>query len=151
LTPTYPPNPYQVYLNLNSTRAAIHVGSQPYHDFNGTVELYLIDDWMRSVASKMPTLLDNYKVMIYNGQLDVILAGPLAENYIRTIPWSGQKQYLSASKILWRVTDKSQVAGYVRQVGRFVQALVRGAGHLGTSDARAFVQQPTLALISLTQ
>lgn len=43
--------------------------------------------------------------MIYNGQNDVILGPPPAENFIRTIPWSGQLEYLSTPKIIWKVND----------------------------------------------
>lgn len=58
--------------------SAIHVGDHPYHDYNHTCETYLIDDWMRSIAYTLPTLLNEYKVLIYNGQLDIILAGLLS-------------------------------------------------------------------------
>lgn len=103
LDPVYPSNPYQNYLNLNTTQAAIHVNSVVYEHYNKTVETYLIGDWMKSVANVLPTLLNNYKVMIYNGQNDVILGPPPAENFIRTIPWNGQLNYLATPKIIWRV------------------------------------------------
>jgi len=146
LCPTYPPNPYQVYLNLNSTRAAIHVGTTPYWSFNITVEKFLVADWMKSVADKMPTLLNNYKVLIYNGQLDIILAGPLCENFIRTIQWDYASEYQKTQRIIWKVNQTDdQVAGYVRQVHNFVQALVRSAGHLVPQD------QPRAALDLITR
>lgn len=62
LDPVYPPNPYTAYLNLPQTQASIHVRNTVYEHYNKTVESYLIGDWMRSVASVMPTLLDNYRV-----------------------------------------------------------------------------------------
>eukprot|EP01094_Clydonella_sp_ATCC50884_P023038 TRINITY_DN5418_c0_g1_i1.p1 TRINITY_DN5418_c0_g1~~TRINITY_DN5418_c0_g1_i1.p1 ORF type:complete len:482 (-),score=131.19 TRINITY_DN5418_c0_g1_i1:62-1435(-) len=145
LTPTYPPNPYEEYLNLASTREAIHVGNMPYAEFNDTVEQYLIADWMKSIAPAMPTLLDNYKVLIYNGQLDIILAGPLCENFLRTIKWSGQQKYLETNKILWRVNDSGSVVGYARQVNNFTQVLLRSAGHLVPQD------QPEAALDMITR
>jgi len=131
LTPTYPPNPYQEYLILNETRSAIHVGNYAYQDYNATVEKFLIDDWMRSVRPQVEVLLDNYKVLIYNGQNDIILAGPLCENFLRTAQWSGQDAYLSADKIVWKIeSTDTQVAGYAREVGDFRQVIVRNAGHL---------------------
>jgi len=139
LDPVYPPNPFVEYLNLPSTQEAIHV-IQPtlYEKYNKTVEEYLIDDWMRSIAYMLPTLLDNYKVMIYNGQNDVILGPPPAENLIRQIPWSGQLQYLATKKIIWRVNaNDTEPAGYVRQTGDFVQAIIRDAGHMVPTDQPA--------------
>jgi vitellogenic carboxypeptidase-like protein len=64
LDPVYPPNPYPTFLNLTSTREAIHVGNQAYWDYNATVEMNLIQDWMKSVEPEVATLLDNYKVVI---------------------------------------------------------------------------------------
>lgn len=137
LTPDYPENPYVEFLNLASTRNSIHTGNYAYHDYNATVESYLIPDWMVSIRYKLTPLLENYKVLMYNGQNDIILAGPLCENFLRTLNWSGQNAYLSAPKIIWKVesTDQ-QVAGYVRQVSAdsFTQAAVRDAGHLVPAD-----------------
>jgi vitellogenic carboxypeptidase-like protein len=136
LDPVYPSNPFVAYLNLPSTQAAIHVIEPTvYEKYNKTVEEYLIDDWMRSIGYMMPTLLDNYKVMIYNGQNDVILGPPPAENFIRQIPWSGQLDYLATKKIIWRVAaNDTEPAGYVRQSGAFVQAIIRDAGHMVPTD-----------------
>jgi len=135
LTPTYHSNPYIEFLNLPTTKGSIHVGINPYHDYNSTCETYLIPDWMKSIAYKLPDLLNNYKVLVYNGQNDVILSGPVCENFLRTIQWDGQNQYLSAEKIIWKVeqTDQ-QVAGYVRQALNFRQVLVRNAGHILPAD-----------------
>ena len=63
LDPVYPSNPYDVFLNLPETQDSINVRNTLYVHYNKTVETYLVDDWMRSVASVMPTLLDSYKVI----------------------------------------------------------------------------------------
>jgi vitellogenic carboxypeptidase-like protein len=138
INPPYPPNPYGQYLDASSTRRAIHVGSYSYADYNKTVEQYLLGDWMLGVGHLMPTLLDNYKVLAYNGQNDIILGGPLAERFYRSIKWSGQDEYHKTKKIIWKL-DKV-AAGYVRQVRGFTQVIVRDAGHLLPLDqpARAF-------------
>merc|ERR1712137_681428 len=141
LDPVYPSNPYDAFLNLESTQNAINVRKTSYIHYNKTVESFLIDDWMRSVASKMPTLLDNYKVMIYNGQNDVILGPPPAESFIRGIPWSGQLEYLATKKIVWKINNTdTEPAGYVRQTGKFLQVIIRDAGHMVPTDqpARAY-------------
>ena len=146
LTPTYHSNPYIEFLNLESTRNSIHVGNNSYHDYNSTVEEYLIPDWMKSIRYKLPPLLENYKVLIYNGQNDIILGGPVCENFLRTLVWSGQNEFLSANKLIWKVesTDQ-QVAGYVRQAQQFTQIIVRNAGHILPAD------QPRAALDMITR
>ena len=108
LTPVYHSNPYVEFLNLNTTRNSIHVGENKYHDYNSTVEEYLIPDWMKSIRYKLPTLLENYKVLNYNGQNDIILGGAICENFLRGLVWSGQNDFLSAKKIIWKVEPSDQ-------------------------------------------
>ncbi|XP_054157691.1 venom serine carboxypeptidase-like [Oppia nitens] len=124
---------YFKYLDLQSTRRAIHVGNLPFSYNSKNVEKYLLNDIMRSVKPWMATLMDNYKVMIYNGNLDIIVSAPATENYIRTIQWSKAQQYSKAQRVIWKVDN--QIVGYVKQVDRFVQAVVRNAGHLVPYDA----------------
>ncbi|XP_046585302.1 probable serine carboxypeptidase CPVL isoform X4 [Haliotis rubra] len=70
-------------------------------------------------------------VLIYNGQLDIIIAVPLTEAWLQTVPWKGLEEYKKAPKLIWKVNpNDTEVAGYVRQVGNFYQVIVRGAGHI---------------------
>lgn len=76
-----------------------------------------------------------YKVLIYSGQLDIIIGAALTEAFLPALKWSGQAAYEAASKSVWRIhpADK-EVAGYVRAVGNFTQAIVRAAGHIVPGD-----------------
>jgi len=62
------------------------------------------------------------QVMMYTGQLDIIVAIPLTEAFLQTVPWSGLDRYKKAERSVWRVNaaDK-EVAGYVRHVDNFYQ------------------------------
>jgi vitellogenic carboxypeptidase-like protein len=135
LDPVYPPNPWEDYINKNSTRAAIHVGSIPFWSYNASVETQFIPDWMKSVASILPNLWDNYKVLVYNGQNDVILAAPPCETFLRTLQWSGATAYANAPKVIWKLkpTDTDPV-GYARTANRFTYVVVRNAGHMLPQD-----------------
>lgn len=66
--------------------------------------------------------------MIYNGQLDVIIAYPASEHFIANLNWQGKSQYNNASRLVWKVGG--DVAGYAREVGNFRQVMVRNAGHI---------------------
>ena len=70
-------------------------------------------------------------MLLYNGQLDIIVGVPLTENFLRQLNWSGQTEYMSAPRTIWRLGDaNSDVAGYVKQVGRFRQVCcVRNHGY----------------------
>ena len=74
---------------------------------------------MKSTVNWLSVLMDNYKVLLYNGQLDLIVGGPLTERFLQVLSWSGQKDYLQAERKVWKIGD--DVAGYVRQVGKFMQ------------------------------
>jgi len=146
LDPVYPPNPWEDYINKNSTRAAIHVGSVPFFDYNATVETYFIPDWMKSVAPLLPNLLDKYMVLVYNGQNDVILAAPPCEAFLRTVTWSGSDAYAKAQKVIWKLKSSDvDPVGYARSAKNFTYVVVRNAGHLLPQD------QPEPALDMITR
>ena len=76
-----------------------------------------------------------YKVLIYSGQLDVIIGAALTESFLPGVAWSGQAAYNAANKSVWRVHPKdTEVAGYARTVGNFSQVVVRAAGHIVPGD-----------------
>ena len=152
------------WLGTTSGRELMHVGEIPYNVFNQTVENQLMGDWMLGVVEKLTVLLENYRVIIYSGQYDIILGPPLTEQALRNIHWSGQEQYLKAPKKVWKIpmspptleasqikrnlrsetlkavtldtlsAEVSDVAGYYRTVGNFTQLVVRGAGHMVPGD-----------------
>ena len=74
---------------------------------------------MQSTAFYLSVLMDNYKVLLYNGQLDFIVGPTLTEKYLQVLKWSGQVDYLKADRTIWKMGE--EVAGYVRKVGKFMQ------------------------------
>ncbi|XP_054157694.1 probable serine carboxypeptidase CPVL [Oppia nitens] len=124
-------NQKNVFIN-QETKAKNFIKNKQY------IDAYTIYQWVfpyfRQITANpwMPTLLDNYKVLIYTGNVDIIVSAPATENYIRTIQWSKAQQYSRAQRVIWKVDN--QIAGYVRQVGGLVQAVVRNAGHFVTYD-----------------
>lgn len=141
---TNPPANFEYYakfLNLPSTRKSLHVGSTPYGVNASDCEHHLLRDFHASMVPRLQVLLENYKVLIYSGQLDIIIGAPLTELFLPKVEWSGQSAYQVASRKIWRVRkDDAEVAGYIRQVKNFTQVIVRGAGHIVPADQpeRAF-------------
>jgi len=128
---------YSTYVTLNSTRDAIHVGSLPYND-GSKVEDHLIPDVMQSMVYVMPTLLDNYKVLIYSGQLDIIVASSLTAAWLDKLQWSGAADFAKANKVIWKVkSTDTEVAGYARTAHNLLHVIVRGAGHILPYDQGA--------------
>lgn len=116
------------FLQKSVTRKAIHVGNNSWHDLSGEnkVEDHLKRDVMDSVADWVSELLSHYPVLVYNGQLDIIVAYPLTENYLKNLNFTGAEQYKTAPRYIWRVED--DVAGYVKHAGNLTEVLVRNAG-----------------------
>lgn len=129
------------FLNRNSIRKKIHVGNLTYND-GALVERYLMADIMKSIAPWLTELLNNYRVFIYNGQLDIIVAYPLTLGYLQKIDWCGSELYSKTERKEWTVNG--QLAGYSRTVkptncnGSLVEVLVRNAGHMVPHDQPAF-------------
>lgn len=116
------------FLQKSETRRAIHVGNNSFHDLDGEnkVEEHLKLDVMDSVADWVAELLSHYPVLVYNGQLDIIVAYPLTENYLKSLNFDGADQYKTAKRYIWRVDN--DVAGYAKHAGNLTEVLVRNAG-----------------------
>ena len=56
------------------------------------------------MVPRLETLLDaEYKIVIYSGQLDVIIAPALTELFLPRVSWAGQQEYIDADRMVWRV------------------------------------------------
>jgi len=121
---------FMAYVNSTVIRQKLHVGNHYFQD-GGDVYNHLADDMMKSVKSRIPDLLDNYKVIFYNGQYDFIVAAPTTEAFLRSLDWKDIDGYKKAAKIIWKVDSQDvEVAGYVRQFKTLTQVIVRSAGHI---------------------
>lgn len=50
----------------------------------------IINDVMDTIKPRLVGLLDaDYKVLMYSGMLDIIVALPLTEAFLQTVPWKG--------------------------------------------------------------
>lgn len=131
---------FSKFVTLAAVRRAIHVGNLTFHD-GSQVEKHLVQDVMKSIKPWLGVLMDNYRVLIYSGQLDVIVAAPLTERFLPTVNWTGAAEYKTAPRFHWKIQPSdTEVAGYVRQVGEFYQVIIRGGGHILPYDqpARSF-------------
>jgi len=124
---------WETYINQAKIRREIHVGNLTFND-GKKVEAFLLEDIMKSVKPWIEEILkaDTYKVLIYNGQLDIIIASPLTNNFINSLDFQYADRLKNATRHIWRVDDI--VAGYVKEVPNFAQILIRDAGHMVPFD-----------------
>jgi vitellogenic carboxypeptidase-like protein len=130
-TPPPDTNYYASFVQQNSVRRSLHVGSTSYVE-DSKVETFLRNDMYDSVRPWIEALLDapeSYKVLIYSGQLDIIVAHTLTESMLRKMEWRGAKQFQAADRKIWRVGG-TDVAGYVKKFKNLTYLVVRNAGHM---------------------
>ncbi|BES89374.1 unnamed protein product [Nesidiocoris tenuis] len=123
------------FLCQAKVRKSIHVGNLTYND-GSTVASMLREDMMKSVKPWFQVLLEHYRVLLYNGQLDIVVAYPLTVRFVEKLEWSGKDEYLKAKRKIW--TAGGKVAGYSKTAKNFTEILVRDAGHMVPSDQPLF-------------
>lgn len=114
------------FIQLAKTKRAIHVGNNTFHS-SSIVEKYLKLDVFQSVANLMSELLSHYKVQLYNGQVDILVAYPTTVNYLKHLQFNGYEEYRTAKRTIWRIDG--EIAGYMKVAGNLTEVLVRNAGH----------------------
>ena len=126
---------FQKYLEQDKIRDLINVGNRTFS--NGSkVENFMKEDVMKSVANELVDVIGNYKVLLYNGQLDIIVAPVCTEAFLSKLKSENVKTYLKAPKRIWKVNENdTEVAGYVKSVFKsnqkqFHYVTVRNAGHI---------------------
>jgi carboxypeptidase C (cathepsin A) len=83
----------------------------------------LLADFMVSFQDELTLLLSNLPVLLYSGQLDVIIGAATTERYLADIVWPGSTAFASAERSVWRLTASDpEVAGYVRAGGNLTYA-----------------------------
>ena len=107
----------------------IHVGNLKYDDVSTIVYSNLAKDIPKTVKPWIESLLEaGYHVMIYIGQVDVIIPYPQTESFIASLNWKGRNAYHEVDRKIWKVDV--EVAGYAREVDNFKQVMVRNSGHI---------------------
>ena len=120
------------FVTSQEVRAALGIGARPYLDGNLAVELALKGDVMYSQKPNLEALLQGgYKVLLYNGALDLICGATLTERYVPLLAWSGAAGWNASAKAIWHdVNQAGAVSGYSRSYQTLNHVIMRGAGHM---------------------
>ncbi|CAH1988617.1 unnamed protein product [Acanthoscelides obtectus] len=118
------------FLNKHIVRRAIHVGRTTFG--SNKVYHYLSEDIPRSIAPWFVEVANNYRVLLYTGQLDIIVAYPLTLNFLKHVEFRDIQKYHKAQRKIWYVGR--ELAGYSKNAGNFTEVLVRNAGHMVPFD-----------------
>ena len=132
---------YVPWVTASENRRKIHVGNLTYNDGEKVNEA-LANDVMQTIVGKVAVIANNnYKILIYNGLLDIIIASSLTMDWVNKLDWKYANELRGAQRKVWKVSDDDQeVAGYIKQARTFFVAWVRNAGHMVPAE------QPRAAL-----
>lgn len=122
---------YISLLQTNKSRRALHIGDIEFTSL-GVIYYKMIPDFMTSVKENLEHLLTKYPILVYNGQMDLVVAYPLSVNLYSNLKNPYGADYVKATRNPWYVNNK--LAGYIKSVGNLTEVLVRNAGHLVSSD-----------------
>jgi vitellogenic carboxypeptidase-like protein len=136
-------NDYSTFVKLPEVRLALHVGDQKFSHLSFTVYELMTNDHMNTVRPWLEEIIDNYRVLYYSGQFDIIVAYPLSVAMYNKLEFKAAEEYRYAQRVPWYVDGR--LAGYMKSGGNFTEVLVRNAGHMGPTD------QPVWALDLITR
>ena len=104
---------YSKYVNQPSVRKMLHVGSLPFPNNPHECEMNLLADFMVPFMDCLTTILEaGLPVLLYSGQLDVIIGAATTEAFLPDIVWGGAGAFAAAERAVWRITDSDpDVAG----------------------------------------
>jgi len=129
---------YEIFCNAESTREAIHVGNLEYPN-SGDVYYSMLDDFMRSSKEDIEFLLEQYKILIYDGNFDIICNHSGVLDLINDLNWSGASDYKTATRKAYRYGD--ELVGYLKTAQNLHLLLVRNAGHMVPLSQPPWAQQ----------
>ncbi|KAJ0182079.1 hypothetical protein K1T71_002801 [Dendrolimus kikuchii] len=130
---------FNAFLTQSEVKRALHVGDIKFLFVNITVNAQIEPDFLSSTKEHLETLLDNYKVLTYCGQLDQLLACAPTGEFYRTLRWNQYEQFINSSR--YPLMYKRRHAGYFKSGGGLTEVLFRGAGHMVPLDTPAPVQR----------
>ncbi|KAH3759102.1 peptidase S10 family protein [Pelomyxa schiedti] len=122
----------EAWVTQQWVREELGVGNRSFEMTTDLVASYLMEDEMQSVSYLFPTLLDNFKVLIYQGNFDFTVPVSSTETWIRDINWSGREGFKNARRTVWYGPDLTR--GYVQSYDTLTFLTAVQAGHMVPMD-----------------
>ncbi|XP_075233194.1 retinoid-inducible serine carboxypeptidase-like [Lycorma delicatula] len=98
------------------------------------VQKNLKEDLMKPVTNYVEKLLNetNLQVVVYNGQLDLIVDTPGTLNWVQRLQWPGGERWKRVPRIEFRTEFKQE--GFVKTYNLFTFYWINRAGHMVPAD-----------------
>lgn len=128
---------YKTIVQMPHVRRAIHVGDRPFSANRTVVMTSFRKNFMFSEKSLFKLALENYKVLVFSGTLDICVPTVGTEKFLDKLRWRGRQQWTQAERKPWVRAD-GEVLGYVKTARNLSFVAVRGAGHMVPFDKPKF-------------
>ncbi|CAO2828509.1 unnamed protein product [Amaranthus hypochondriacus] len=106
--------------------------SMIWEECSDLVGKILHEDVMKSVKYMVELLLQESRVLLYQGQADLRDGVVSVEAWMKRLNWDGIGKFEESERKVWEV--KGEVAGYVQNWGSLSHVVVLGAGHFVPTD-----------------
>jgi vitellogenic carboxypeptidase-like protein len=155
---------FEKYFSIAKNRAKIHVPNEQLWRSCGPVQQrtysrkYMDNDIMTSALFAVPTLIQNMRVLYYEGQFDLRDGPTQVRAWIDRLPWQGRKSFFSSPRTPFYIIKRKglyrgrrfkhaigKLAGTARQYQNLTHIVIPGAGHLAPQD------QPVSTLEMITR
>ncbi|RHY35703.1 hypothetical protein DYB26_008074 [Aphanomyces astaci] len=93
------------------------------------------EDAVSTLADVNAMLANGVRVLLYNGQWDMMCNALNTELLVEQLTWVGRTTYVGARRFTWRLGSGRVPAGFVQSGGNLTSIVVRDAGHLVPYDA----------------
>ena len=116
------------YLNASDTLNTFNIplGSN-WTPCNYTIQGSFATDFMQSNSTTlMPNLLNNMKVMIFQGQDDLYMTSPSVSQWINSLNWTQIQNFQASRRGAWYVAGN--IAGYAQTYSNLTYVQVLAAG-----------------------
>lgn len=127
-------DPLTAWLNSSDVKLNFSINPSNFNwvSCNNSMYYNFYDDISRSYKANISYLLDHTRVLLYNGQNDIIVNTPSAENWIYSLNWGKSSQFLKSQKQNWVVNNT--VVGTVKILHPLTFVYVKKAGHMVPTD-----------------
>lgn len=118
------------FVKSTSVRKQLKVGKTQFG--SRMVPFMLTEDIPKSSMQELAFVLNSdLPVLLYSGQLDLIVPAISTEKVIQNCKWKDSEEFELSEKSIWRIDlDSDEVTGYVKRKRNFQFVVVRNGGHI---------------------
>eukprot|EP01094_Clydonella_sp_ATCC50884_P003204 TRINITY_DN12461_c0_g1_i2.p1 TRINITY_DN12461_c0_g1~~TRINITY_DN12461_c0_g1_i2.p1 ORF type:complete len:479 (+),score=135.24 TRINITY_DN12461_c0_g1_i2:73-1509(+) len=137
---TYKLNEFAKVLANPDVQKQLHTPGGEYASPSRITSVSMNADVCKSVQPLMPELLDNYRVLLYQGTNDLIVNAVGTDMWLSRTEWEGRASFDAAPRATWfsRESDDApgsvDVAGYVQQAHNLSLVVLPNSGHFTAMD-----------------